>query len=85
MFAAEPIIFATSIPSRAQRGEDRIPFELFLEYSANFQIATFGRLLPRFNITVGTRQPILGAKLNFLSFKLYSILYLKNSIKNDII
>ncbi|HEY4496239.1 MAG TPA: hypothetical protein VJC04_02680, partial [Candidatus Paceibacterota bacterium] len=25
------------IPSRAQRGEDRIPFELFLEYTANWE------------------------------------------------
>ena len=35
MFAAEPLIFAPSHPSRAPRGEDRIPFELFLKYTAS--------------------------------------------------
>ena len=32
------------IPSRAQRGEDRIPFELFLEYPANWENANLQRL-----------------------------------------
>jgi hypothetical protein len=35
VFAAEPLIFAMPYPSRALRDEDRIPFELFLEYNDN--------------------------------------------------
>src|SRR3989338_1314899 len=31
------------IPSRAQRGEDRIPFELFLEYTASWENANLKR------------------------------------------
>ena len=32
------------IPSRALRGEDRIPFELFQEYTANWENANLKRL-----------------------------------------
>ena len=32
------------IPSRARRGEDRIPFELFQEYTANWENANLKRL-----------------------------------------
>ena len=34
------------IPSRALRGEDRIPFELFQEYTANWNFAS-EKILPR--------------------------------------
>src|SRR3989344_7902337 len=37
--AAEPLIFAPPHPSRAWRGEGRIPFELFLKYTARKEIA----------------------------------------------
>ena len=38
------IFFARpSIPSRAVRGEDRIPFELFLEYTASWENANLKR------------------------------------------
>jgi len=40
-----------SIPSRAERGEERIPFELFQEYTANWENANFeedsSRRVPR--------------------------------------
>jgi hypothetical protein len=32
--AAEPLIFAPPRPSRVKRGDGRIPFELFLKYTA---------------------------------------------------
>ena len=39
IFFARPLI-----PSRAVRGEDRIPFELFLEYTAKWENASLQRL-----------------------------------------
>jgi hypothetical protein len=33
-----------SIPSRAKRGEDRIPFELFQEYTASWKNASFWKI-----------------------------------------
>jgi len=42
--AAEPLIFAQPHPSRALRGEGRIPFELFLKYTAKFDFLKINRL-----------------------------------------
>ena len=36
-------IFSLPDPSRAPRGEDRIPFELFLEYTAKWENANLKR------------------------------------------
>ena len=55
-------IFCPPDPSPPQAGEDRIPFELFLEYTANWENASLKRL-PR-TANGGTR---LGFERAFLA------------------
>ena len=44
---AEPLIFVSPHPSRAKRGEGRIPFKLFQEYTASRKMFWLARSLRR--------------------------------------
>ncbi|MBI4812369.1 hypothetical protein HY798_02955 [Candidatus Falkowbacteria bacterium] len=59
------------IPSRAQRGEDRIPFELFQEYTASWENANLQRSArgARRAARLGFERGFFGEKEKDLSMK----------------